>query len=44
MAWALRGYENLLTDFVTDADTVESVLDIPFRWQANTVRMVLARA
>jgi hypothetical protein len=32
MAWALRGYENLLTDFVTDADTVESVLDIPFRY------------
>ena len=29
-AWALRGYEKLLMDFVTDPDTAEAILDIPF--------------
>jgi len=31
-AWALRGYEKLLMDFVTDPDTAEAVLDIPFTY------------
>ncbi|HVO37788.1 MAG TPA: uroporphyrinogen decarboxylase family protein [Spirochaetia bacterium] len=31
-AWALRGFEQLLTDFVTDIDRAEAVLDIPYRY------------
>jgi uroporphyrinogen decarboxylase len=31
-AWALRGFEQLLTDFVTDTDRADAVLDIPFRY------------
>ncbi len=29
-AWALRGYERLLMDFVTAPDTADAILDIPF--------------
>jgi Uroporphyrinogen decarboxylase (URO-D) len=29
-AWALRGYERLLMDFVTSPDTADAILDIPF--------------
>ncbi len=28
-AWALRGYEKLLMDFVTDPDAADAILDIP---------------
>jgi uroporphyrinogen decarboxylase len=31
-AWALRGYERLFMDLVTDPDLVERLLDIPFRF------------
>ena len=31
-AWALRGYERLLTDFYDDPDRAEAVLDIPFMY------------
>jgi uroporphyrinogen decarboxylase len=31
-AWALRGYEQMLTDFVTDAGLAERILDIPFHY------------
>jgi uroporphyrinogen decarboxylase len=31
-AWALRGYERLLTDLVTDPDTAEAILDFPYRY------------
>jgi uroporphyrinogen decarboxylase len=31
-AWALRGYERLLADFMVDPDLADAVLDIPFRY------------
>lgn len=31
-AWALRGYEAMLTDFLVDPDKAEAILDIPFRF------------
>jgi len=31
-AWALRGYEKLLMDFVTAPDVADAVLDIPFAY------------
>jgi uroporphyrinogen decarboxylase len=31
-AWALRGYERMLMDFMEDPDRAEAILDIPFRY------------
>ena len=31
-AWALRGLEQLLTDFIEDPDLAETILDIPYRY------------
>ena len=31
-AWALRGYERLLTDLVTDPDLAAAILEIPYRY------------
>ncbi len=31
-AWALRGYERLLSDFVSDPDLADEILEIPFRY------------
>jgi uroporphyrinogen decarboxylase len=31
-AWALRGYERLMMDFVEDPDRAEHILDIPYRY------------
>lgn len=31
-AWALRGYEQMLTDFVTDPGLVERILEIPYSY------------
>ncbi len=31
-AWALRGYETLLMDFLTDPERADAILDIPFRY------------
>jgi uroporphyrinogen decarboxylase len=31
-AWALRGYESMLTDFLIDPERAGAVLDIPFRF------------
>jgi len=31
-AWALRGYERLLTDFVLNPELAERILDIPFHY------------
>jgi uroporphyrinogen decarboxylase len=31
-AWALRGYERLMMDFVTDPELAGRILDIPFRY------------
>ena len=40
-AWALRGYERLLTDFVERADVAERILEIPYRYHlAAAARLV----
>jgi uroporphyrinogen decarboxylase len=31
-AWALRGYDQMLMDFVADTDLAEAILDIPYRY------------
>jgi len=31
-AWALRGYERILMDFISDPDTAHAILDIPCRY------------
>jgi uroporphyrinogen decarboxylase len=31
-AWALRGYERMLIDFLADPDLADAILDIPFRY------------
>ena len=31
-AWALRGFERLMMDFMTDPDRAETILEIPFRY------------
>ena len=31
-AWALRGYERILMDFLSDPDTADALLDIPYRY------------
>ena len=42
-AWALRGLEQLLTDFIEDPDLADAVLDIPYRYHlAAAERLVRA--
>jgi len=31
-AWALRGFEQLLTDFIAEPDLADSILEIPYRY------------
>ncbi len=40
-AWALRGYERILMDFVSDPDLVEAVLDIPFRYHLAAAQQLV---
>ena len=40
-AWALRGYERLLVDFVTDPDLADAVLDIPFRYHLRAAERLV---
>jgi uroporphyrinogen decarboxylase len=40
-AWALRGYERLLMDFVTDPDLADAVLDIPFRYHLRAAERLV---
>ncbi|MCX6032823.1 MAG: hypothetical protein NT169_26500 [Chloroflexi bacterium] len=37
-AWALRGYGQLLTDFVAKPDLAERILDIPFRYHLTAAK------
>ena len=41
-AWALRGYEALLMDFLTDPGRADEILDIPFRYHLKAAE-TLAR-
>ena len=40
-AWALRGLDRLLMDFVLDPDTAERILDIPFRYHLEAARRLV---
>ena len=37
-AWALRGLEQLLTDFITDPGLADAILDIPYRYHLAAAR------
>ena len=40
-AWALRGLEQLLIDFVEDPDLAKKILDIPFRYHLAAARRLV---
>jgi uroporphyrinogen decarboxylase len=40
-AWALRGYERLLTDFVLNPELVERILDIPFHYHLTAAQKLV---
>jgi uroporphyrinogen decarboxylase len=40
-AWALRGYERMLTDFVTDTDLAHTILEIPFRYHLTAAKKLV---
>jgi uroporphyrinogen decarboxylase len=40
-AWALRGYEKMLMDFVLDPDLAEAILDIPFRYHLSAAKKLV---
>jgi len=37
-AWALRGYEQMLTDFVLKPDLVQEILDIPYHYHLTAAK------
>lgn len=37
-AWALRGFENILMDFVLNQDLIEKILDIPFQYNLTVAK------
>ncbi|MFN2117703.1 MAG: uroporphyrinogen decarboxylase family protein [Candidatus Promineifilaceae bacterium] len=37
-AWALRGYERLLTDLIINPDLAEAILDIPYRYHLTAAK------
>ncbi len=40
-AWALRGYERLLMDFVVNPELAEQILDIPYRYHLTAARRLV---
>lgn|ERR1039458_277242 len=40
-AWALRGLEQMLVDFVADPDLAEAILDIPFRYHLAAAKRLV---
>lgn len=40
-AWALRGLEQMLIDFVTNPDLVKRILDIPFRYHLTAAKKLV---
>jgi len=40
-AWALRGYERLLSDFVLNPDLAEYILDIPYRYHLTAAKKLV---
>jgi uroporphyrinogen decarboxylase len=42
-AWALRGFENLLIDLVTDPGLAEQIIDLPYLYHREVVRNLAER-
>jgi uroporphyrinogen decarboxylase len=40
-AWALRGYERMLSDFLLNPDIAEAILDIPFHYHLTAARKLV---
>jgi len=40
-AWALRGYDQMLMDFVTDPDLVDTILDIPYHYHLTAAKKLV---
>jgi uroporphyrinogen-III decarboxylase len=40
-AWALRGYEQLMMDFVEDPDLAETILEIPYRFNLTAAEILV---
>jgi uroporphyrinogen decarboxylase len=40
-AWALRGYEQMLTDLIVDPDLASAILDIPYRYHLAAARRLV---
>jgi uroporphyrinogen-III decarboxylase len=40
-AWALRGYERLLSDFVLNPDLAEHLLEIPYRYHLTAAKKLV---
>ncbi len=40
-AWALRGYERLLSDFVLNPDLAEHILEIPYRYHLTAAKKLV---
>jgi uroporphyrinogen decarboxylase len=40
-AWALRGYDQMLVDFVTDPDLTETILDIPYHYHLTAAKKLV---
>ena len=42
LAWALRGFENLLMDLLVDPDLAEQIIDMPFQYNRQVARKAAA--
>jgi uroporphyrinogen decarboxylase len=40
-AWALRGYDQMLVDFVTDPDLSDAILDIPYQYHLTAAKKLV---
>ena len=40
-AWALRGYEQMLTDLIVDPDLASAILDIPYHYHLAAARRLV---
>lgn len=40
-AWALRGYEQLMTDFLLDPDLANAILDIPYQYHLTAAKKLV---
>ncbi len=40
-AWALRGYDQMLVDFVTEPDLAEAILEIPYRYHLTAAKKLV---